>query len=408
VARAATRVKRGGAVAATTTARSVRYPTLDVLRGLALISMVTAHVSLLGHPSLSDRLVHEVPWIDGAFYFVAVSGVASGLVHRRIVEKQGFEASARKLVRRAGFIYLVQIGLVAATITLATIDSTTTLELTPTWSELGGVLRGLVDTALLRVEPNFTGVLPMYVAFLLWAIPMVWLLKRGLWWAVAASSIGVYAFGKAVDGFTFAAPGTSFDVLGWQLLFTGGLLLGWAWEHERLAIPALWRKRIVAAAIGFTVAVLCLAVASKGRADDVLDWTVTKFNGGFVAFMFAASALVTAYVVLDALRRRYDLAARLMKPLEILGLKGLPGYAAMVLIVLVMNAFPGVPRKDLTVVLVVVLCGLAEYGSWKFDAWRRQRHRAAAVASPTPPSVSLPGPSIVPAALADPSVVPPG
>lgn len=393
---------------ATATARSVRYPTLDILRGLALISMVTAHVSLLGHPSLSDRLVHEVPWIDGAFYFVAVSGVVSGLVHRRIVEKQGFEASARKLVRRAGFIYLVQIGLVAATITLATIDSTTTLELTPTWSELGGVLRGLVDIALLRVEPNFTGVLPMYVAFLLWAIPMVWLLKRGLWWAVAASSIGVYAIGKAVGGFTFAAPGTSFDVLGWQLLFTGGLLLGWAWEHERLAVPALWRKRIVTAAVGFTVAVLCLAVAGKGRADDALAWTVTKFNGGFVAFLFAASALVTAYVVIDALRRRYDLAARLLKPLEILGLKGLPGYAAMVLIVLVMNAFPGVPRKDLTVVLVVVLCGLAEYGSWKFDAWRRQRHRNAAVASPGAPTHARPGPVHVPAALPDPSVVPPG
>ena len=121
----------------------MRYPTLDILRGLALISMVTAHVSLLGHPSLSDRLVHEVPWIDGAFYFVAVSGVVSGLVHRRIVEKQGFEASARKLVRRAGFIYLVQIGLVAATITLATIDSTTTLELTPTWSSSAGCCEAL-------------------------------------------------------------------------------------------------------------------------------------------------------------------------------------------------------------------------------------------------------------------------
>jgi hypothetical protein len=170
----------------------------------------------------------------------------------------------------------------------------------------------------------------------------------------------------------------------------------------------------VTAAVVFTLGVLALAVAGKGRADDVLGWTVTKFNGGFVAFLFAASALVTAYVVIDAVRRRYDLAARLFKPLEILGLKGLPGYAAMVLIVLVMNAFPGFPRKDLTVVLVVVLCGLAEYGSWKLDAWRRQRHRTIAEAppasapSPATATVAMPGPITLPTALPDPSVVPPG
>jgi hypothetical protein len=376
--------------------RSVRYPTLDVLRGLALISMVTAHVSLLGHPSFSDRVVHEIPWIDGAFYFVAVSGVVAGIVHRRIVAKQGFEASARKLARRAGFIYLVQLGLVAATVTLATVDSTTTLENTPTWSQLGGFLQGMVDIALLRVEPNFTGVLPMYVAFLLWAIPLVALLKRGLWWAAAGASIAVYAIGKLVGGFTFAAWEGSFDVLGWQLLFSAGLLFGWAWEHERLAIPEVWRRRIVAAAIGFTVLVLGLAVAGKDRADEVLAWSVTKFNGGFVAFLFAATALVTAYVVLDRLRQRYRLVDRVLKPIEILGLKGLPGYAAMVLFILVLNAFPGVPRNDLMVVITIVVCGVAEYGAWKLDAWRRRpRPAAAPAAKPFEPSgLPLPQPAV--------------
>ena len=133
----------------------------------------------------------------------------------------------------------------AGDVTLATVDSTTTLENTPTWSQLGGFLEGMVDIALLRVEPNFTGVLPMYVAFLLWAIPLVALLKRGLWWAAAGASIAVYAIGKLVGGFTFAAWEGSFDVLGWQLLFSAGLLFGWAWEHERLAIPEVWRRRIV-------------------------------------------------------------------------------------------------------------------------------------------------------------------
>jgi hypothetical protein len=384
VARAATQVGETGAQLPQRNGRSIRYPTLDILRGLALISMVTAHVSLLGQPSISDRVLHEVPWVDGAFYFVALSGVVSGLVHRRIVEKQGFGPSARKLARRAGFIYLCQIFLVVATITLATVDDTTTLVLTPTWSDLGGFFRGMIDVLLLRIEPNFTGVLPMYVVFLLWAVPMVWLLKRGLWWAVAAASIGLYAIGKAIGGFTFADVGTSFDVFGWQLLFTGGLLLGWAWEHERLAIPAEWRRRIVAGSAGLVVLLLGLAVAGKEEADDLLAWSVTKFNGGFVAFAFAGALLITAYAVIDRVRGSSDLAAKLLHPIEILGLKGLPGYVAMVLTVLVLNAFPGVPRNDFMVVVVIVICGFAEYGAWKFDAWRRQRQvrQRSAVAAP--------------------------
>ena len=224
--------------------RSVRYPTLDVLRGLALISMVSAHVSILGHPTLSDRVLHSTPWIDGAFYFVALSGVVSGLVHRRVVEKDGIGASAQKLARRAGFIYLCQVFLIVATITLATVDSTTTLHDTPTWSQIGGLFEGMWQILRLQLEPNFTGVLSMYVVFLLWAIPAVALLRRGLWWVVVALSVTVYLGAHLLGGFTFAAWSGSFDPAGWQLLFTGGLLVGWSWEHERLEIPVERRRTI--------------------------------------------------------------------------------------------------------------------------------------------------------------------
>jgi hypothetical protein len=68
----------------------------------------------------------------------------------------------------------------------------------------------------------------------------------------------------------------------------------------------------------------------------------------------------------------------------------------MVLFILVLNAFPGVPRNDLMVVITIVVCGVAEYGAWKLDAWRRRpRPAAAPAAKPFEPSgLPLPQPAV--------------
>ena len=280
----------------------MRYPTIDALRGFALISMVSSHVSLPDDPTQADIILHKAVWIDGAFYFVALSGLVAGLVHRRIVDRYGFDASARKLTKRAGFIYLVQLFLVALTITLASVRSSAQLFNTPTWGELGGVLRGMVDVALLRVEPNFTGVLPMYVFFLLLAVPAVWALRKGLWWAVVGGSLALFVVAKGLGGFRFASWGGSFDPFGWQLLFIGGLLLGWGWEHERLAIPERLRRWAVMASIAATAVFLFLALRMAERTEDVFGPLLSKFGGPPLAFVFAGCALITAYAILDRAR----------------------------------------------------------------------------------------------------------
>ena len=70
---------------------------------------------------------------------------------------------------------------------------------------------------LLKTEPNFTGVLPMYVLFLLLAIPAVYCLQRGWWPAVVGGSCLIYLAGKGLGGYRFADWGGSFDptVLGY-------------------------------------------------------------------------------------------------------------------------------------------------------------------------------------------------
>jgi hypothetical protein len=348
---------------------SLRYPAIDVLRGLALISMVSAHLDDLHQSTFVARVLHSAHWIDGAFFFVALSGVVTGLVHRRVVHRSGFHASASKLVRRAGWLYLVHIALAVAIVAAYNADPSNPVPATPTWGQAGGVGSAVERIVALRLEPNFNAVLPMYVALLLWAVAAVSLLRLNRWWAVAGISVAVYAFGQTVNG--LAITEAAFPVADWQLLFTAGLLVGWFWEHERGLIGRRWRRAAVGGSAVVAGVLFVSARTMQGPMESVFGNALQRANGGWLAFVFAGSVLVTGYTLIEAARRSRRLA-RILRPLEILGSKGLPGYAAMVVTIIVLHTLPHVPRNDLTLIAVTVVCGAAEYGSVRFAGRRPQ------------------------------------
>ena len=353
---------------------SLRYPAIDVLRGLALISMVSTHFDDLQQATFVGRILHAPRWIDGAFYFVALSGVVTGLVHRRVVERSGFHASASKLVRRAGWLYLVHIALVLTILVVHNADPSRTIPDTPTWAQAGGVWSAVERVLVLRLEPDFNNVLPMYVAFLLWAVLAVGLLRRGHWWAVAGVWVAVYVFGQTIDGLALIRG--AFPLANWQLLFTMGLLIGWSWEHDRGLITRPWRRAIVggSAAVG---SLLFLSARTMHQPMQSVFGAALQKSGGWLAFVYAGTMLVTGYTIIDAARRSRRLA-RIVRPLEILGSRGLPGYAAMVITVLILQEFRGMPRNDVMLVAVTVVCGVAEYSSM-----RLANHRRLTMSQPT-------------------------
>ena len=102
-------VSDGGSDASGGRGMAVRYPAIDVLRGIALMSMVTSHFDDFHEATFSARVLHSARWFDGAFSFVALSGVVTGLVHRRVVERRGVRASAHKLLRRSAWPMLVRV-----------------------------------------------------------------------------------------------------------------------------------------------------------------------------------------------------------------------------------------------------------------------------------------------------------
>ena len=247
----------------------MRYPTIDALRGFALISMVSSHVSLPDNPTEADIILHKAVWIDGAFYFVALSGLVAGLVHRRIVDRYGFNASATKLTKRAGFIYLVQLFLVALTITLASVRSSAQLFQHP---DLERARRCAARHGRRRLATGGTE--------LHGRAPDVRVLPA----ARRARRVGPAQEPVVGRGGRLAPPlrdregprrlplrqlGRLVRPFGWQLLFIGGLLLGWTWEHERLEIPERLRRYSVIASIAATAVFLFLALKLEQQTEDV-------------------------------------------------------------------------------------------------------------------------------------------
>ena len=348
-----------------------RYPALDVLRGLALVSMISSHMDHSETSTFIGRMLHSGRWINGAYFFVALSGVVTGLVHRRVVERSGLHASAAKLVRRAGFLYVVHISLTLIVLATYNAKSNSVVPDTPSWSQAGGVGRAIEQVVLLRLEPDMNSVLPMYVAVLLWAVVVFRLLERGRWGVVVGISVVVFVFGQTVNGLSLATGG--FAIADWQLLFTGGLLVGWTWEHERSRLSGPWRFAVVTGSAAMSVVMFVAARQLQQPMEATFGGALEARRGGWLAFLFAGAVLVTGYVVIERSHRVPGVRS-VLRAVAVLGTKGLPGYATMVVALLVIDEFlPTWPRNDLMLIAVVAVCATGEFAAIRLGKRRRRQ-----------------------------------
>jgi hypothetical protein len=331
--------------------------------------MVSSHLGNFTQQTVTERTLHSARWVDGAFSFVALSGVATGLVHRRVVERRGLRASAEKLVRRAGWLMLVHVALCVVIVSVANWYPWAHVPLTPSWRLGGGIWPTFGRIADLRLEPDHNAVLPMYVVLLLWAVVAVALLRRHRVRTVLTISGAVYAFSQTVDGGALSAG--TFQIAGWQLLFTAGLVVGWEWEHGVATLTARRRAWIGAAAAAVAGTMFAAAHVAPDRMTAWFGSTLDKFNGGGLAFVDAAALLVVGYTLIEW-ARGVPWIATALRPAAVLGWRGLPGYVTMVLGILLLDLLPGVPRNDLVVWLLIASCGVAEFVATR----SARRHRA--------------------------------
>jgi hypothetical protein len=339
-----------------------RIVAFDVLRGLCIVSMTTAH---LAAGSLPYEVLHAAVWIDGAVGFVFLSGLVLGVVQRSHADRPVGQV-ARILLRRAGLIYLAHLFLVLVALILA-LDPARTSTLAPrplvAVGELGGIGPTVWAAVTLRISPPLASILSLYVVCLLLAVPAVLALRRSWWPAVLGGSLVLYAVGYVVgegstalprSTFTFPQfPGTPGAVnwACWQLLFLVGLTLGWSWRKDAVQASVRNSRVIAAAAVALAVLIALGYAVTEGTAASWRTTVQALFLEGRLGLGTIVMALLAFLVLRPAADWLQSGLPMLAAPFARLGRHALDCYLILSTVVLLT---PSVFRLDGTSLLATL------------------------------------------------------
>ncbi|WP_035484353.1 OpgC family protein [Geminicoccus roseus] len=218
-----------------------RLELLDGLRGYFLVFMMLNHLYFTGGLTLVHVNHAELGFVEDAQGFVFLSGLLIGMVYAKRMAREGFAAGAVRIWHRAAELYLY--ALLCLFVVLLAVRLMPELE--AYWANWLGELASpghasTLAAATLVHQPTYMDILPQYIAYLLVAPPLVYLVLRDRWMLVAIASavlwlavqLGLHLpLGNALDHLLGQVePGLAmrnhFNVFAWQVVFMAGLVMG--------------------------------------------------------------------------------------------------------------------------------------------------------------------------------------
>lgn len=212
---------------------------IDALRGLLLVIMVINHT-----PSPLRTLTSQpLGFVSAAEAFVFVSACLCGLIFGRRLHGAGLPEVKRLARRRARQIY---IGHVLTLLFCFAVIGQGLGHLSPFYNMVHPYLeqpaKAAASALLLLYQPPLLDILPMYLLFLLLTPFLLNMAARVglhsvlaaslLLWLAAQFGLKEWLVGSLTDGWLVIAPG-AFNLLAWQLLWIGGLFLGYRLQQLR-------------------------------------------------------------------------------------------------------------------------------------------------------------------------------
>lgn len=218
---------------------------VDLFRGLALWMIFVNHTpgNVLGHFTL-----RKVSLSDATEAFVLLAGYAAGIAYGKLLEREGWLVASARVLGRIGTLYVAhiflfvvftaQVGFSAAALDQAAyLDE---LALDPFTQE---PYRALLEALLLRYQPAFLDVLPLYIVILALFAATLPLMRHPA--AMLAASVLLYLvvrhFGLSPPSWTGDA--WFFNPFAWQVLFVVGIWLGRA-EPGQIARRFPWSPAV--------------------------------------------------------------------------------------------------------------------------------------------------------------------
>jgi hypothetical protein len=239
---------------------------LDFFRGVALVFIFIDHIP---ENVLSYFTLQAVGFYDAAEVFIFISGFTAALVYGRALADKGALYATAQILRRAWQLYVAHIFLFV--IFIAEVSYTVMTFNNPMYNEemrVGDFLDqphiAVVQALLLRFQPTFLDILPLYIVLLV-SFPVVLLGLRRRPLLVLGPSFVVYLIVQLLGVEVPAYPADHvwyFNPLAWQFLFIIGAAMG-------LAAPADGdRARRLRAATPLALTIVAAATVVK------LSWTI--------------------------------------------------------------------------------------------------------------------------------------
>lgn len=355
-----------------------RDRSLDLLRGVAIVSMTFSHLAPL---SVASKVIHLGPSVDGASGFVLMSGLVLGLVQHGRIRTAGVRGAWQQMVKRAAKLYVIQIVLVTAVLLAALLP--TAADWMPTIASEGGIGPSIFKLLTLQLNPNYVNILSMYVILMILGAGSVVLLARSRPWIVATSSVVVYVISQVFPTFTeLPATATSspyFNWGAWQLLFVSAFMIGWYWKRYDLAVM-LTRKVPVLIAAGVFTLVTLRSVNVKlnvfPRLEASISWLFTKGDAGPLWVAMAWATFVLLYALL--FRVPQIAASRWASPIDTIGRGSLHAFVILTAFCIATPILGGNIESS-TAVFVAVLSLIVMYGWCTYRDRRRARNRLGPV-----------------------------
>jgi hypothetical protein len=235
-----------------------RLVILDGFRGFFLLFMAVLHYDGLTESWLGKLHHQYFGWVEDAQGFVFISGIVVGLVFgKRFLQAPTLGAIFGPILARVRTIYFHQAGLVAILLAAALgLGVYAAPDLAP-YQE--APVTFTVSSLLLLSSSSNMGILPMYILFLLVTPFALRAMHRDqvapyfaamlLAWLAAQTNLAGFGFYQIQlllrDQGVPASFGLYFNALGWQVLFFGGLFVGFRMAQKRLDLSFLrqaqWR-----------------------------------------------------------------------------------------------------------------------------------------------------------------------
>lgn len=372
---------------------------VDFVRGFSLWAIFVNHTpgNWLGHVTPRNYTL-----ADATEAFVLLAGYAAGLAYGRAMDRQGWFFAASRVMGRVFTLYVAHIFLLVVFtaqvgLSAARLDSAAYLDELHLDPFATDPYRALFEALLLRYQPSFLNILPLYIAVLaMFAVAMP-LIRRP--WLMLGLSTALWAAARIFDITLPSWRGEDwfFNPLAWQLLFFIGCAMGYRPPGGRpLSVP--WRR---------WAGLLCGAVLVAGAAMTVLIYFQWEFaQARLPAFAPYLAAIDKASLhpmrLLTILALTYLIAhlvpkdaawlrGRAARPFNLLGQQALPVFCAGIALsflgrVALEDADGWAMQVAVNLGGAATLVGLALLTAW-YGMEKHGGARTAAAGLPSPPRV---------------------